>query len=281
MKLCNHAGSSGAAIGLLDNDRLYDLGPGSIDEWLASGTDLGAAIASRSRGAELDAAEVRFLPVVQRPPKIVCIGLNYIDHAAESPYKNVPDYPAMFPRFSATLTGHGQPIVRPRVSSELDFEGELAVIIGKGGRHVTRENALDHVAGYSIFNDASLRDYQFKSPQWTAGKNFAQTGPLGPYLVTPDELPAGADGLDLQTLLNGEVVQHGNTRDMIFKVADLIFHISEILPLEPGDVIAAGTPAGVGFARTPPLFMKHGDVCEVRVEGIGSLVNTIADETSL
>jgi acylpyruvate hydrolase len=231
-----------------------------------------------SEGERLDVAALRFCPLLARPPKIVCVGLNYVDHAAESPYKTVPDYPAFFPRFASSLVGHEDPIIRPNVSEQLDFEGEMAAVIGKGGHRISRERALDHIAGYSIFNDASLRDYQFKSPQWTAGKNFDGTGAFGPELVTADELPPGAAGLHIETRLNGKTVQSANTHDLVFSVADLVFFASEVFTLEPGDVIVTGTPAGVGFARKPPLFMKDGDICEVEVEGLGILRNPIQDE---
>ena len=216
--------------------------------------------------------------MIDLPQKIVCVGLNYADHAKESPYEQ-PTYPALFCRFNSTLVGHGAPIMRPRVSEQLDYEGELVVIIGKRGRHITADRALEHVAGYSIFNDASVRDYQFKSPQWTAGKNFDATGAFGPGFVTADDLPAGARGLRLQTRLNGQTVQDATTGDMLFDVVSLITIISEAMTLEVGDVIVSGTPAGVGFARKPPLWMKQGDVCEVEIEGLGVLRNPIVDET--
>ncbi|MNS42155.1 Ureidoglycolate lyase [compost metagenome] len=203
--------------------------------------------------------------------------MNYAEHTKESPYEQ-PSYPSFFPRFSSTLVGHGEPIIRPRVSEELDFEGELVVIIGTGGRHISKERALEHVAGYAIFNEASVRDYQFKSPQWTIGKNFDATGAFGPTFVTADELPPGASGLKLVTRLNGAIVQQGNTADMIFNVVDLISILSEAVTLEPGDLIVTGTPAGIGWARTPKLFMKPGDLCTVEIEGLGTLSNLIADE---
>lgn len=259
---------------------LLDLGSRSLLGLLNEGPGALTAAASAA-GKGLDPASIRFLPPISRPPKIICVGLNYVDHAAESPYKNVPDYPAFFPRFASSLVGHGEAIVRPVVSEQLDFEGEVAAIIGKGGHRISRTEALDHVAGYSIFNDASIRDYQFKSPQWTVGKNFDGTGAFGPEFVTADELPKGAAGLRLETRLNGQVVQSADTHDLVFSVADLVFFASEVLTLEPGDVIVTGTPSGVGFARKPPLFMKGGDVCEVEVEGLGILRNPIKDEAQV
>jgi len=190
----------------------------------------------------------------------------------------VPDYPTIFTRFTSTLIGCGSAIIRPLVSTQLDYEGEMAAIIGVGGRHISEQYALDHVIGYSIFNDASVRDFQKKSPQWTIGKNFDGTGAFGPYMVTADELPRGGSGLHIQTRLNGAVVQDATTNDMVFSVARLISILSEAMTLSPGDIIVSGTPAGVGMARNPPLFMKHGDVCEVEIEGIGILRNPVEDE---
>jgi 2-keto-4-pentenoate hydratase/2-oxohepta-3-ene-1,7-dioic acid hydratase in catechol pathway len=177
------------------------------------------------------------------------------------------------------MMGHGSPIVRPKVSMQLDYEGELVAVIGKAGRHIAKADALSHVAGYSICNDASVRDYQFKSAQWTIGKNFDNTGPFGPVFVTADALPPGAAGLQLQTRLNGVVVQSASTSSLIFDVATLVSLLSEAVCLLPGDIIVTGTPSGVGLARKPPLWMKHGDVCEVEIEGIGTLTNPIRDET--
>lgn len=220
---------------------------------------------------------VQLLPPVPAPSKIICVGLNYADHTKESPYDQ-PDYPTLFSRYSTSLTAHGAPIVRPLCSDSLDFEGELAVVIGKSGKHITKAHALEHVFGYSVFNDGSVREYQFKSPQWTVGKTFDATGGFGPCVVTADELPAGAKNLQLETRLNGEVVQSATTSDMLFDVATLIEVITEAITLEPGDVIVAGTPAGIGWARKPKLLMRHGDVCEVSIQGIGTLRNPIVDE---
>jgi 2-keto-4-pentenoate hydratase/2-oxohepta-3-ene-1,7-dioic acid hydratase in catechol pathway len=217
------------------------------------------------------------LPPLPVPGKIICVGLNYVDHSIESGFVP-PDYPTIFTRFASSLVGAGAPIIRPRVSTQLDYEGEMVAVIGTGGRHIPEENALDHVIGYSIFNDASVRDYQKKAPQWTIGKNFDGTGAFGPYLVTADELPRGGKGLHIQTRLNGQLVQDASTNDMVFSVAKLISILSEAITLSPGDVIVSGTPAGVGMARKPPLFMKHGDLCEIEIEGIGVLRNPVQDE---
>lgn len=267
---------AGVLRGLTENQAGY---PGSLQDLLNAGTDALQAAHRRLREAHIvDQFKIHYLPPLERPGKIVCVGLNYADHTKESPYEQ-PAYPTFFPRFASTLIGHGAAIIRPQVSEQLDFEGELAVVIGTGGRHITKAHALEHVAGYAIFNEASVRDYQFKSPQWTIGKNFDATGAFGPTFVSADELPQGAKGLSLVTRLNGTIVQQGNTADMIFNVADLIAILSEAVTLEPGDVIVTGTPAGIGWARRPPLFMKPGDLCTVEIEGLGTLSNPIADET--
>ena len=229
------------------------------------------------QGQEIDASQVEYLPPFPMPEKIICVGLNYNDHAKESGFQT-PTYPALFGRFPSSLIGHKQAILRPRVSNLLDYEGELVAVIGKGGRDISLESALDHVAGYSIFNDASVRDYQFKSAQWMIGKNFDGTGAFGPSFVTADELPAGAKGLHLETRLNGTVMQSASTTDLIFDVATLVSLMSECMALKPGDVIVTGTPSGVGFARDPKVLMKPGDVCEVEIEGIGILSNPIAQQ---
>ncbi|NMY02182.1 fumarylacetoacetate hydrolase family protein [Pseudomonas sp. WS 5059] len=266
---------AGVLRGLSEQESGY---PGTLEDLLNAGPEaLQAAHRRLSDARLLDTSKLRYLPPLERPGKIVCVGLNYADHTKESPYEQ-PTYPTFFPRFCTSLIGHGEPILRPRVSEQLDYEGELAVVIGTGGRHIGREQALAHVAGYAIFNEASVRDYQFKSPQWTIGKNFDATGAFGPTFVSADELPPGAVGLSLVTRLNGTVVQQGNTVDMIFGVAELIAALSEAVTLEPGDVIVTGTPAGIGWARRPPLFMKPGDLCTVEIEGLGTLSNLIADE---
>jgi 2-keto-4-pentenoate hydratase/2-oxohepta-3-ene-1,7-dioic acid hydratase in catechol pathway len=220
---------------------------------------------------------ITFKVPIERPGKIVCMGLNYADHAKEGGNAR-PEYPSFFMRGPSSMTAHLSQIVRPKVSDKLDYEAELAFVIGKKARHLTLDSALDCVAGYSIFNDGSIRDYQRKTTQWTIGKNFDRTGAFGPWLVTPDELPPGCHGLTIQSRLNGQVMQNANTKDFLWGVAETIVLISECMTLEPGDVVITGTPAGVGYARTPPVFMKPGDICEIEIESIGVLRNTIADE---
>ncbi len=245
---------------------------------IAKGEDtMRRAAAAIGSGPVLSADAITFLPVLPRPPKIICIGLNYQAHSAEAGFQP-PAYPTVFARFNTSLVGHHAPIIRPSVSEQLDYEGELAVIIGRGGRHIAEAEALRHVVGYSVFNDGSIRDYQLKSPQWTMGKTFDGTGGFGPELVTADELPPGCRGLRLETRLNGDVVQSASIDDLIFSVARLISILSEAMTLVPGDVIVSGTPAGVGAARNPPLWMKPGDVCEVAIERVGALLNPIAQE---
>lgn len=252
--------------------------PGFLEDLLSAGE--GALVrASRelSDGAVIAIDDVAVLPPLSRPGKIICAGLNYAEHTAEADLEQ-PDAPTLFPRFASTLIGHGDGIVRPLVSEQVDFEGELVAIIGRGGRHIPAQDALDHVAGWSIFNEVSIRDYQFKGAQWTLGKNFDGTGAFGPFFVTADELPKGASGLKLQTRLNGEIVQSASTAEMIHDTAALIAIISQAITLEPGDLVVTGTPAGVGAVRKPPLWMKAGDTVDVEIEGIGILTNPVVME---
>ncbi|MCB1389365.1 MAG: fumarylacetoacetate hydrolase family protein, partial [Rhodobacteraceae bacterium] len=254
--------------GLAEGDAGY---PGRLEALLAAGPGALTKAAARLESApRIDRDTVTLRPPLSAPGKIVCIGLNYRDHTAESGFVQ-PDYPTVFGRFSSSLIGHGAAILRPTLSEQLDYEGELAAVIGRRARHVPEAEALDYVAGYSVFNDASIRDYQFKAPQWTPGKNFDATGAFGPEFVTADELPPGCAGLTLTTRLNGTVVQQASIDDMVFPVARLVSLLSAFMTLEPGDVIVTGTPSGVGLGRQPPLWMVGGDVCEVEIEGVGLL----------
>lgn len=245
-----------------------------LDALIASGAGLAKAAEAAAAGESVDEASLTFLAPLVRAPKIICLGLNYKDHAAEGGF-DVPEFPTIFGRFNSSLIGHGAPIIKPDFSDQLDYEGELVAVIGTGGKNIAKDRALDHVAAYSVFNDGSVRDYQLKTPQWTAGKNFDDTGAFGPWLVTPDELPAGAKGLRIETRLNGQTVQSASTSDMVFDVADTIALLSTFLTLEAGDVLVMGTPSGIGLARKPPLFMKVGDTVEVEIEKVGLLVNPI------
>jgi acylpyruvate hydrolase len=276
------AGTSGAGLALRRGKDLVALDltgmPQDLLGLLNAGPDaLEAAAAKADRGKLLDEGKINYLPPLAQPPKIICVGLNYADHTKESPYEQ-PKYPTVFSRFASSLIGHRAPVIRPSCSIELDYEGELVAVIGRKGRNISRDAALSHVVGYSLFNDVSVRDYQFKSPQWTVGKNFDATGPFGPEFITADELPEGAVGLKIETRLNGKTVQSSTTAEMLYPVADIITILSEAMTLEVGDVIVTGTPAGVGFARKPPLFMKHGDTVEVEVEGVGILSNPVQDQ---
>lgn len=275
-------------MGVVEGEQVVDLSladpelPRSLKRFLAAGRESfesaarAADHAPRNMRHKLAGLELR--PVIGNAGKYLCVGLNYVDHAAEGG-QDRPDYPAFFMRSRTTLVAHNEPMVRPCVSEQLDYEAELAVVIGKRARHVSEQDALDYVAGYSCFNDASIRDYQRRSTQWTIGKNFDATGGFGPMLVTPDELPTGAAGLRIQSRLNGETLQDSNTTEMIFSVSKIIAMLTECCTLEPGDVIAMGTPAGVGFARNPRLWMKPGDVIEVEIEGVGVLRNPVIAES--
>jgi 2-keto-4-pentenoate hydratase/2-oxohepta-3-ene-1,7-dioic acid hydratase in catechol pathway len=234
--------------------------------------------AGTADGASPDATidEITFLPVIPDPDKILCIGLNYKSHIEETG-RSDSDYPTIFTRFTNTQVGHGQPMIRPKDSTAYDYEGELAVIIGKGGRHISEADSLNHIAGYSCYNDGSIRDWQRHTSQFTPGKNFVGTGGFGPWMVTTDEIPDPAS-MHLVTRLNGEVLQDATTDLLVFTVPVLINYISTFTELVPGDVIVTGTPGGVGFKRNPPVFMKDGDTCEIEIDKIGILSNPIADE---
>lgn len=219
------------------------------------------------------------LPVAN-PGTIICLGLNYTDHIKEGGY-GVPDYPALFMRSKNSIMAAGAPLVRPACSSELDYEAELMVIIGKGGRHISEADALDHVFGYTVFNDGSVRDYQRKTHQWTPGKNFDDTGAIGPFVVTPDEVPVGAAGLKIESRVGSEILQSSNTAGMLWSVAQIIATISEYTTLEAGDLVAMGTPAGVGHAKKPtPRWLVPGEVIDIEIEGIGICSSPIVDEGS-
>ncbi|WP_321814872.1 MULTISPECIES: fumarylacetoacetate hydrolase family protein [unclassified Paraburkholderia] len=280
MRLVSFERNGKAALGVREGEQIRIIGEETLEALLARGVNLVDYAREQATDERVALADVTLLPPLSRPPKILCVGLNFSDHTSESHYAQ-PDYPTLFFRVATSLIAHDQPMIRPRVTdcAGLDYEGEIAVVIGKSGRHIDKGDALSHVAGYSLFNDGSVREYQFKTPQWTVGKNFDGTGAFGPDLVTADELPPGAKGLRLETRLNGQVVQSASTDEMVFDVASLISIISEAITLEAGDVIVSGTPAGIGWAREPKLLMKAGDVCEVTVEKIGTLRNVIADES--
>lgn len=251
----------------------------SLRALLERGPEALASLSAHVEGAAsapvLSDSEFRYRPLVPEAGKFLCLGLNYVAHASEATYE-APKHPVVFTRVPTSLLAHGEPLLVPACSNQLDYEAELAVVVGRAGRNIPRERALEWVAGYTLFNDGSIRDYQKRTPQWTVGKNFDGTGPLGPELVTADELPEGARGLRIQMRVNGEVLQDASTADMIFDVATVIADLSVAMTLLPGDVIAMGTPSGVGAARTPPRFLRPGDVCEVSVERVGVLRNPVA-----
>jgi acylpyruvate hydrolase len=222
-------------------------------------------------------SSVKLLPPIPRPGKILCIGRNYAAHAAEGGAAP-PTYPEVFVRFPSSLIAHGDPLVLPKASDKFDFEGELVMVIAKTGRHVAESDALDMIYGWSLFNDGSVRDYQRKASQWTMGKNFDGTGAFGPDIVTADEVTPGGVGLQLQTRVSGETMQNANTRDLIFPIAKLIWHLTEVMTLEAGDIVVTGTPEGVGYARTPPRFMVPGDTVDIEVEQVGVLSNPVVAE---
>ncbi|MGK6315751.1 fumarylacetoacetate hydrolase family protein [Neorhizobium sp. DT-125] len=250
--------------------------PGDLDAIVRTGR-FEAAAEILAGGEPVDMSAVTYLLPFRRSGKVLCVGLNYADHASESKME-VPSFPTVFVRFNRNLVPHGADLIRPKVSEMFDYEGELVAVIGKAGRAIPIERALDHVAGYTIFNDGSIRDYQLRTNQWTIGKNFDNTGAMGPEFVTADELPAGAAGLRLQTRLNGEILQDANTDQLIFSIADLVSKLSIGMTLEPGDLIVSGTPSGVGFARDPKILMKPGDICEVEIEKVGLLRNAVSAE---
>jgi 2-keto-4-pentenoate hydratase/2-oxohepta-3-ene-1,7-dioic acid hydratase in catechol pathway len=263
------------SYGVVEAERIADLGEGrygDLRSWLG-----GKEMAEAAKVApSIAVSEVVWRPVIPNPDKILCVGLNFLEHIREVG-KKVEDYPLVFLRLTSTQVGHLQPLIRPRASENLDFEGELAVIVGKRGRHISKEDALQHVAGYSIYNDASVRDWQRHTTQYTPGKNFPSTGAFGPWLVTADEIPDPTK-LHLTTRLNGDVVQDSGLDDLRFSISEIISYISPFTELVPGDVIITGTPKGVGAGRKPPLWMKPGDTVEVEISSIGKLRNPIVLE---
>jgi len=262
-----------ASFGRLDGDRILDLGhaAASLKAAIVAG-DLDAL----EGGDTVALADVTLLPVIADPAKILCVGHNYESHRQETGRAKV-EHPSIFTRFADTLVADGAPILLPKVSGNLDFEGELAIVIGRGGRHIEEADALDHIAGYACFNDASIRDWQWHTTQFIPGKNFPGTGGFGPKLVTAAEAGDLSD-VHVTTRLNGEIVQDQPIRDMIFSIAKIIAYVSAFTPLSPGDVIATGTPGGVGAKRTPPVWMKAGDVVEIEVDAIGILRNGVRAE---
>jgi acylpyruvate hydrolase len=307
MRLVTFKTGYGARLGAVDGEHVVDLNaaytallasqgvrraaaharaavPADATRFLAEGADAvrraEEAIAfvqdAQVPGLRVSRRGLVLLPVVPRPPKVICVGLNYRDHAEETGMK-IPEHPVFFSKFTSCLIGAGEPIVVPRVSEQLDYEAELAVVIGRPGRYIPEREASGHVAGYTILNDVSVRDYQMRTSQWLIGKVFDRSTPVGPELVTAGEVPQ-PEALRLSARVNGRVLQDSSTSNFIFSIPRVIAAISEILTLEPGDLIATGTPAGVGFARKPPVFLRDGDTVTIEVERLGALTNPVIAE---
>ncbi len=280
MRLLSFVANNTPSYGLLQSSGVVDLGKRlssptlhallEQDDWLQQ------AKALEKQAPDLPLEGLELLPVIPSPPKVLCIGINYDAHRVETG-REPPKYPVIFTRFSNTLVGHGAPLVRPMASEKFDYEGELAVIIGRRGRRIEESQALDHIAGYSCFMDGSVRDWQRHSSQFVPGKNFPKTGGFGPNMITADEL-GDPTQLDLVTRLNGQVLQQGNTSQMTFPITKLIAYISTFTELVPGDVLATGTPSGVGYKRQPPIYMKHGDRVEVEISRVGTLIHPVVEE---
>ena len=279
MKVVTFERNGVRSYGILENDRVLDVGNRLASRYadlrsvLAAGA-LQELSLGRTQGVPtLRVDEVKFEPVIPNPEKILCVGLNYISHRTETKRPETK-YPSIFTRFADTQVGHETPVLRPSFSTAFDYEGELAVVIGRRGRHISEQDVSAHIAGYSCYNDVSVRDWQRHTAQWTPGKNFPNTGAFGPSLVTPDEIP-DLSALTLTTRLNGKVMQEAPISDLIFSVPVIVSYISKFTPLYPGDVIATGTPGGVGDRRDPPVYMKDGDIVEVEIDRIGILRNVV------
>ena len=273
-------GGSAPEPGVLSGDRVHSLsstGYGCMVSIISGGDEALKQISQAgTSGESLPLADVTLLAPILRPPKLICVGLNYRDHAIESKME-IPSVPTIFNKFTNVVIGPGAPILLPKNSEKPDYEAEFAFIIGKGGRHIRPESWQDHVFGYTIVNDVSARDFQMQTSQWLMGKTFDTFAPMGPCIVTKDEI-ADPHALDISMEIGGVTLQHSNTRELIFRIPDLISFLSSVVTLEPGDVVSTGTPAGVGFGHKPPRWLRAGDECIVRVEGIGELRNPVVAE---
>lgn len=282
MKVVTFERKGARSYGILEDDRVLDVGSRLASRYgdLRSVLTAGALRELQSAGAQdvptFRVDEVNFEPVIPNPEKILCVGLNYVSHRTETKRPETK-YPSIFTRFADTQIGHEAPVLRPSFSTAFDYEGELAVIIGRGGRFISEQNVGAHIAGYSCYNDVSVRDWQRHTAQWTPGKNFPNTGAFGPSLVTPDEIP-DLGALILKTRLNGKVMQEAPISDLIFSIPVIVSYISKFTPLSPGDVIATGTPGGVGDRRDPPVYMKDGDMVEIEIDRIGILRNIVQSD---
>jgi 2-keto-4-pentenoate hydratase/2-oxohepta-3-ene-1,7-dioic acid hydratase in catechol pathway len=290
MKIVGFEVGNTSHIGIVDGDQVIDLQvvdpriPGDLGDWLrANSGDLKPlkALAEKApAAARRPLAGLKYTLPVARPGKILCLGLNYMDHVKEGRYAdNVPKWPSLFFRVLSSLVPHEAALIRPLVSEQFDYEAEMVAVVGKTARHLTEENALSCIAGYSVSNEGSIREFQRHTTQWTMGKNFDKSGSFGPWMVSADELPAGGKGLKIMTRLNGKTLQSDNTDNMMFPLMETLVYVTKGITLEPGDIILTGTPSGVGHAHKPdPIWMRAGDVCEIEVEGIGILRNPIDDE---
>lgn len=289
MKIIGFETREGTRLGVCDGEEVIDLQaadnrlPANLADVLAANNGDLSPLAELARKAPASArrplAGITYGFPVAKPGKIVCLGLNYLDHVKEGPQRdNVPTYPSLFFRVQTSMTPHETPLIRPKASEQLDYEAELVAVVGKRAKHLTMDNALDCIVGYSIFNEGSVREFQRHTTQWTMGKNFDKTAGFGPWMVTADELPRGGAGLSIQTRLNGQVMQSDNTANMMFPLPETLVYLTKGITLEPGDIIVTGTPSGVGHARRPQVWMKPGDIVEVDIEKVGVLRNTIADE---
>ena len=282
MKLLAFSREGRASYGLLNRGGIVDVGSRLSQHWpsLSAVLRAGAVDELRDRvaglGPDFSVEEASFLPPILDPGRILCVGLNYRTHIEETG-RQMPEHPTIFVRFPDSHVGHRESMVCPAVSEEYDFEGELAFIVGRGGRHIPASEALGCIAGYSCYNDGSVRDFQRHASQFTAGKNFWHSGAFGPWMVTADEIPDPAR-LKLETRLNGKVMQSASTGDLLFDIPYLVAYLSTIFPLRPGDVVSTGTTGGVGKARKPPVFMRPGDWIEVEISGIGTLSNPVVAE---
>jgi 2-keto-4-pentenoate hydratase/2-oxohepta-3-ene-1,7-dioic acid hydratase in catechol pathway len=290
MKIVGFEAEGGLRLGVVEGDQVIDLQavdakvPADLGAVLAANngdlTSLGDIAKRAPASARRPLKGLKFGLPVAKPGKILCLGLNYLEHVKEGTQRdNIPKFPTIFMRCLTSMVPHEQPIIRPRVSEQLDYEAELMLVVGKRAKHLTMANATSCIAGYSCSNEGSVREFQRKTTQWDMGKNFDRTGGFGPWMVTADELPDAGKGLKIESRLNGTVMQSDNTDNMMFPVADMLVYVTQGMTLEPGDIIFTGTPSGVGHARKPnPIWMKNGDVCEIEVEGIGVLRNPIRDE---
>jgi 2-keto-4-pentenoate hydratase/2-oxohepta-3-ene-1,7-dioic acid hydratase in catechol pathway len=289
MKVVGFKFEAGLRLGVVEGDQVVDLQ--AVDAALPSdlgvvlgrtGGDL-APLADLAKRAPASARRplqgLTYALPVARPGQIICLGLNYLDHVKEGRYRDdVPKYPTLFMRGLNSVVPHLAPLIRPLISETFDYEAELVAIVGKRAKHMTLENAVSCIAGYSCFNEGSIREFQRHTSQWHMGKNFDRSGSFGPWMVSADELPAGGKGLKIESRVNGKVMQSDNTSNMMFPLAETIAYLTQGITLEPGDLIVTGTPSGVAHARKPPAWMRHGDVCEIEIEGIGILRNPIEDE---